>query len=425
VVVSGSQKGVSIMRSTRLRRAQILASATVLLAFGAAYAGGSALAGARVVARPAAPHAAAPISENALAGITCEHLSSCWAVGYRGSNPSLGGALALRWSTHHHAWRRVPTPTLHQYSDSSFNAVSCTGRSNCLAVGAGGAAPPVLTVSALAERWNGHHWTRTPLPNPRRYPGDVLNGVSCPTHNDCIAVGSYTTDRSEGDTHVLAEIWNGTTWSAVTAPSPYDSSVFNGVSCVSTTSCVAVGSYVRSAVGYPLTEFWNGSVWSLVTPRDRVNPVSTELDGVSCAAAADCLAAGDYDDSASVVRSLAEHVSAPTTAALLLPKNPSHVHPDELWADSCATTSYCLAVGEEDTNSSGTHIKTLAERWNGSTWKILTTPHVHGSASVRFLAVGCVSASDCFAVGDNAGSPPSISALTERWNGHHWTVITS
>ena len=62
----------------------------------------------------------------------------------------------------------------------------------------------------LAERWNGKTWTiqHTPSPPHSNLPGAAtatLNAVSCPSATTCVAVG-------RSDTGALAELWNGTTW---------------------------------------------------------------------------------------------------------------------------------------------------------------------------------------------------------------------
>jgi hypothetical protein len=56
---------------------------------------------------------------------------------------------------------------------------------------------------------------------------------------------------------------------------------------------------------------------------------------------------------------------------------------------------------------------TLAERWNGASWKIQATPSPSGG---NLLAVSCTSATACTAVGGVGG------ALAERWDGMNWTV---
>lgn len=78
-------------------------------------------------------------------------------------------------------------------------------------------------------------WSIQSSPNrPGPSLGD-LNGVSCVSATDCIAVGAVSGDPSESP---LIESWNGSTWTIV--PSPGEASgvnVLSGVSCTSESAC--------------------------------------------------------------------------------------------------------------------------------------------------------------------------------------------
>jgi hypothetical protein len=358
--------------------------------------------------------------DDALVGVSCHHLTSCWAVGYAGSDPSHGGTLAERWNRHRHAWRRVTTPNPSTNEETGFNGVSCASANSCMAVGAG--VTSSLDRSAVAEHWNGHHWSITPLPLSDRQPGSTLQAVSCPTRDYCFAVGSYSTDRSAGETAAFILKWNGSTWSFAASPGGFTSSELAGVSCANTRSCLAVGNR-GSVIGHPLTERWNGALWSIVTPNNQIHSESVQLASVACANASNCLAVGNYFNSASLERTFDEHWNATTGATVGKPKNPSPPHITQLIGVACTSAAHCLAVGNEP--KAGIHVRSLAERWNGSAWKIQATPDVESSVSLTLYAVSCVSASNCFAVGDNAGHPPNITTIAEQWNGHHWHAVTS
>jgi hypothetical protein len=258
------------------------------------------------------------------------------------------------------------------------------------------------------------------LPLTGREPGSILSGAACATSNYCFAVGSYVTDASEDDSAVLVFRWDGSAWSHVAAPAPFDSSELYSVSCTSTTHCLAVGSYTESDIGYPLTERWNGTAWSIVTPQNTVSSESIQLEGISCTGATHCLAVGNYYNGASLMRTFDETWTG--TALLGKPKNPTPPRAAQLIGDACTSSSHCLAVGDQPISAA--HTKTLAERWNGSTWTILHTPAVGSSHDLELLAVSCAGPSDCFAVGFNARTP-HLRSLIERWNGHHWKVVAS
>jgi len=90
----------------------------------------------------------------------------------------------------------------------------------------------------LVEAWNGTKWSIITSPNPNTSGEDTLNGVSCTSSTNCVAVGWYY----NGLNRTLVEAWNGADWS--TMPSANRSKAFNvltGVTCTSSTNCVAVG----------------------------------------------------------------------------------------------------------------------------------------------------------------------------------------
>src|SRR5215472_18366172 len=65
---------------------------------------------------------------------------------------------------------------------------------------------------------------------------DSLSGISCVTGSFCVAVGSYADPL--GGSHSLAEEWNGSTWRVM--PGTLGGGL-SDVSCTSTTFCMAVG----------------------------------------------------------------------------------------------------------------------------------------------------------------------------------------
>src|SRR5262249_56238456 len=70
---------------------------------------------------------------------------------------------------------------------------------------------------------------------------------------------------------------------------------------------------------------------------------------------------------------------------------------------------------------------TLAERWNGTAWRIQPTPNPPGAQGATLDGgVACTGPSTCTAVGartDSAGNP--VATLAERWNGVKWRIVPS
>jgi hypothetical protein len=175
----------------------------------------------------------------------------------------------------------------------------------------------------------------------------------------------------------------------------------DAVSCTSASNCVAVGNYQNSADSYALAEHWNGSTWALQAPVNPSGDTAFFLAGVSCPTATYCIAVGVNQPTVASSTVVAEVWNGSTWALQ------SAVSPTLAWlsAVSCSATNNCEAVG---TDSAGT----LAEHWNGSAWSTQTVP-----AAVKGLsAVDCVSATFCEAT--------SGSAEAASWNGSTWSAQT-
>jgi len=81
---------------------------------------------------------------------------------------------------------------------------------------------------------------------------------------------------------------------------------------------------------------------------------------------------------------------------------------------SCVSSSFCMAVGEI-----GEEEKTLAEKWNGSAWNLVSSPNPAASQN-RLDAVSCTSSSFCMALQIQPGSGGGT--YVHQWNGEKWST---
>jgi hypothetical protein len=279
-----------------------------------------------------------------LEGVSCASASSCMAVGYWYSdNTPL--ALAEYWNGSTWALQTVETTQFPR----ELYGVSCHGATSCTAVGTG----------TVAEHWNGTAWRTEALSFPAGTADQNLYGVSCASDSDCMAVGQAET--SAGIMVTLAEQRTGLTWSAsepVNPSSAYDT--LTGVSCRTTTNCVAVGQDDNtSGTGVTLAESWNGSAWSAGTTPNPATSTGASLAGVSCALAATCTAVGSYTTASGVTLTLAEHLSGGKWVLQPTPNIPGWPVRN-LAGVSCALAATCTAAGSIDNPKAGGE-QTLAE----------------------------------------------------------------
>lgn len=344
----------------------------------------------------------------ALSGVACTSVTACWAVGSQ-SSISTPSAI-VRWNGSTWTLTSHTGPVIHT---GSLVATSCADATNCF--GVGHYTTPGGTIGTLIERPSGTAWAVVASPNPAGVESD-LQGVSCASATDCFGVGR--TRVYNGNFRTLIEHWNGTAWSIT--PSPNNTTQRNelrSVSCVSATSCFAVGLY-GGGVPKTLVLHWNGTAWAVVTSPNKSGSGDNELSGVSCASATSCMAVGIWQDSSlNSAKTLILRMSGSTWAVVASP-NPSSASNafNQLFGVSCVSATNCYAAGNrEDFNQ--TFSKTLIEHWNGSAWAIVASPNVSGKTSSHLDAISCPTTTSCYAVGRSFNSDRAYATLVEHLAG--------
>ena len=271
----------------------------------------------------------------------------------------------------------------------------------------------------LAEVWNGRTWTTQSVPTPAGATTGYFAGVSCPAVNACSAVGAYAGSAKTPLAILLplVERWNGTNWSlqVVTTPPNATFVAFNGVSCSAAAACVAVGSYIDKGTGHhlPLAEIWNGTSWAIKSPLSPTGTTLAVLTSVSCTAANSCVAVGGFQFGASEANNTLAEAWNGTSWKIESTPNVAGASVELLYGVQCAKANACTAVGESE---SGSTYQTLAERWNGSSWKTESTPSPTGTG-IAGASVSCASVTSCTAVWQGGTVP-----VAETWNGTTWVA---
>jgi hypothetical protein len=314
--------------------------------------------------------------------------------------------------THEPAWSLQTTLNPTGAAFSELKDVSCTSYNACTAVGIyGGAYTP------LAERWNGTEWSLQTVPSAKAEFSE-LQAVSCASSTSCVAVGSDGYPRVP-----LAESWNGKEWSIQTIPAPKEVewTELRSISCSSSSACTAVG--VSGSPQTMVVERWNGSEGAVQTTPKPKGIEMTSLFGVSCASSTACTAVGweSAHLSTGPELNLAEHWNGTEWTNQEVP-NPTGAENSGLSAVSCTASSSCTAVGHDTVSSKGV---TQAVYWNGTEWKVQTTPNPTGPKESGLYGVSCTSSTACMAIGHYMNSEGTYVTLGESWNGSEWKVQTT
>ena len=298
---------------------------------------------------------------------------------------------------------------------NSGSAVSCVSSSAC--IGVGGTSPGF----GWAYGWNGMSWASpAALTGPAGATRASLAGVSCSASHECTAVGSFI--NSAGETQTLAERGPSEilgTWSVQTTVSPTSDSSFAAVSCPSSKACTAVGSKESSTA---LAEGWNGTEWlaqTVPTPSEGEHP---HLYGVSCSAASECTAVGDYFTTKGFTlnHALVDRWNGKEWVVQTVP-SPEGALDTALFGVSCVSATACTAVGDY---YDGTHNHAMVARWNGTSWSLQKAAVPSEELNSEFLAVSCATTEACTAVGGYDNKSEHVT-LAEHWNSKEWLVQTT
>jgi|SRR5579875_926818 len=372
-----------------------------------------------------APAVAGAAVASSLTDVSCVSTANCMAVGWAQASGSgtIWSTLAEEWNGT--SWRIVPTPSpSHPGGGAKLAGVSCPSASYCVAVGeslaqtAGSLAP-----APLAMTWNGSKWSVVTTPAPEDAAG-ALSSISCATTSNCMAVGSQGADASPAAAP-LAMKWNAVRWGDVVVPGPAQpgAAALTRVSCPAG-FCMAVGYGGLGSAGTALTlaEKWTGSAWKLLTTPTPGG--SGQFAGVRCFSSANCVGVGWRADSLLPLGqvTLAEKWNG-TSWKTQTTVDPAGIGAATLDGVACATASACLSTGST-LDLAGLVRLTLGESADGAHWGLLPTANP-STLGDELLSVACPAAADCLAVGDYTPLPGGQSTLAEEWNGSTWTALTT
>jgi hypothetical protein len=166
--------------------------------------------------------------------------------------------------------------------------------------------------------------------------------------------------------------------------------------------------------------------WTITASPNPVGTQQTYLDGIACTGPATsirCFAVGSYVSAAGTVRTLIERWNG--TSWVILPSpNRAGAIANALVGVTCASSTSCFAVGNSQATPTSPAI-TLVERWNGIAWTIVPSPNGPGASGSFLHAVSCVGPNRCFAVGSYKSGSTAGSTLIERWTGSAWVISPS
>ncbi|HEX3961449.1 MAG TPA: hypothetical protein VHZ03_33300 [Trebonia sp.] len=196
-------------------------------------------------------------------------------------------------------------------------------------------------------------------------------------------------------------MWNGKTWRESTAPAEPLSNL-DTISCLAptatTTYCTLGGLYLTSAGDFVWAEHFDGLHWSAPVGLQptTANAHVQFFNGMSCTSTS-CVGVGDSVNKSNHSSAFAEVLSNGKWSAKTITFQSGQQ--DSLNDVSCASASYCIAVGGNGAFTTLTGGRAAFEIWNGSTWQLHVAPAPHTGHGNDLLGVDCATSAYCVLTG--------------------------
>jgi hypothetical protein len=374
-------------------------------------------------AAPTVSPQAANKTQSALFGVSLTSADDGWAVGNlvtTVANPQGGPrlvdsrALAEQWNGT--SWQRAATAepvTKH----ALLQSVADLGADDAWAVGfTGDVAPGTTSPSGgLVEHWDGTRWRIVSTPGSS---AETLTAVAGTGPHDVWVAGSANLGApAPGGDNAFFEHFDGTGWRTVPGPAgdfSEDPVEVTALAALTPDDVWAVGTQNPENSGQPgslnLAANWNGKTWTAVPTPDLGTSVSQSdvMTGVTAVSANDVWASG-------------VEFGCPAAGARGGSRSAAGGHRPVL------PTALRLRPGglRRPPGATGQCLVPYVLHWDGTTWSLSTTPDP-GAFGSALEGITALSASDIWAVGQTqsaAGGP--VRTLTERFNGTSWSVQAS
>jgi hypothetical protein len=197
-----------------------------------------------------------------------------------------------------------------------------------------------------------------------------------------------------------------------------------GVHAVSAKDVWGVGTTYGGATSSTLVEHSTGSAWAKVASPDPEGQTMMSLLSVDAASAHDVWSVGWSTNGTQEV-TLAEHWNGRTWKIVPTP-NPDSGNAAYLSGVTVVSANDVWAAGSYGISSEdGSSYSTLLEHWNGRKWRIVPSPNPVGSSS-ELATTASSAANDVWCVGDyTTDNGASYLTLVEHWDGNAWSVVAS
>lgn len=331
-----------------------------------------------------------------LSSVACTSSSACIAVGSDGRSQPV--ELAGDPSTWGVAQAHEVKLSGAFGAKGALESVTCTSPSACVAVGYDGRDQPLVVAGDPSTPWTGAQATDTVLGDSFSAGGELIS-ISCASSSDCVATGI---DNNE---EPLVFAGDPSTWGEAQAQemtlhgAEFGAQLFpSALTCTSNTSCIDLASSYGDFGGSMYLIQGNPAMWDSASAvaLTGISPDS-ELDGSACPSPTFCVAVGQDGISEDPLVLTGDPSTWGTAGGRVIALSNAFGGGGVLFSVSCASTTSCVAVGE-DYNERPLVLRGDPNTWtnaNIAEFKLPAAFHSFGSLD----SVACTSATACVAVG--------------------------
>lgn len=270
-----------------------------------------------------------------LYGIACPTSSSCWAVGAAASGGEEISTLIEHFDGKR--WSVEESPNADGFPESGLSGIACPSANECWAAGDGEdfsqdpTAGELLLLHYTAGVWS---TVSAPSPQEEEQTGDGAL-LACGSVSQCILLTNFGSEGGRGNEQ-SGDVYDGNSWQSLSVPLGI---LFQAATCPAEGDCIAIGG---PRFDGPMSAYrFDGKAWSEPEPLPAkvvAKPVSWYA--LSCPARSECWAAGGQPIAGATFPAVVAHFQK---GAWKLPAQPEE--PGELTGISCSAAASCMAVG--------------------------------------------------------------------------------
>lgn len=270
-----------------------------------------------------------------LYGIACPTTASCWAVGAT----AFGGEQISTLIEHFDGkrWSLEESQNADGFPESGLSGIACPSATECWAAGDGEdfSADPTAG-ELLLLHYTGGAWSRVSAPSPQEeeQTGDGAL-LACGSVSQCILLTNFGSEGGRGNEQA-GDVFDGSSWQSLSVPPGV---LFQAATCPAESDCIAIGG---SRFDGPMSAYrFDGKAWSQPDPLPaKVGAKPVSWYAVSCPGRSECWAAGGQPIAGATFPAAVAHYQQ---GAWELPLQPEE--PGELTGVSCSAAASCMAVG--------------------------------------------------------------------------------